>query len=488
MQKYRLTLRNAARLNPLRIVVLLLSFGVGIRVIHSMIWNNYHQLIMNDGDSILFFSYVQNLVNCPIEISKLLMVDALSKNCLNIVDSQGYTYYTDHPSGFLILLSFFYRAGFESLSSMRWISIAVSFSIALIVYLYSLKHKSRKFGSFVILGFLLTPLFLFHAFIIHIFTWAQFFSLLIAITFVEEVLRPQRHKRILLFSFLLVGFTIDWPVFVLAGVISVFAIWFKRINLAIMVLIFSVVSYILVRLWIYSSNTVTQQGISELLESLGRSESLGSLILIPIYFLKAHFLGLFGVLALLYFAHKSKKSWRADPVIVLGLILLTQGVLNVVLFLPWAASHIYWTYFLVPPSVIGLGLLLEEISKKWVNVKMLVAMLALLTALYSYVWWVKDYQSQPISFSSYFQTNGLPEDWLISDSRLYTFDKNIYIGQSAKVRLLLDKKFEILTHEEKPSSGYLVVKSGAKVPVDFGNPIQLTWIEWDVYSLNREKN
>jgi hypothetical protein len=489
MHELKLMVSKAVGLMSLRLTGLVASFVIGLLIIRTMIWDSYHQLIMNDGDSILFFSYVQNIVNCPFEVSKLLMVDALSKNCLNIVDSQGYTYYSDHPSGFLILLSFFYRAGFESLSSMRWISVAVTFFIALIIYSYSLKNKNARFGAFVFLGFLLTPLFLFHAFIIHIFTWAQLFSLLIGITFVEEVLRPQRYKRILLFIFLLIGFTIDWPVFVLAGVVFVFSIWFKRVKLAILVLSFSIISYTLVRLWIYSSNSVTQQSIiSELLESLGRGESLQSLLLVPIYFLKAHFLGALGILVLPFFAYKFRKTLRENPVLLLGLILLTQGVLNILLFLPWAASHIYWTYFLIPPSVIGFGFLLEEISKKRLYFKTLVILMTVSSAIYSYAWWVRDYQSQPISLISYFQVNGLPKDWLTSDSKIYTFDKSIHIGQSAKVRLLLDQQFEFLTHAEIPLSGYLVAKLGEEIPLDIGKPVQLSWLEWDVYSLNRMQN
>ena len=40
-------------------------------IMSKMFWNNYHPLIMNDGDSVLYYTYAQNILNCPINLNFL---------------------------------------------------------------------------------------------------------------------------------------------------------------------------------------------------------------------------------------------------------------------------------------------------------------------------------------------------------------------------------------------------------------------------------
>jgi len=461
---------------------------VVINFFKLIIWNSYHSLIMNDGDSILFLSYAQNLTTCSNSTSRLLMIDANFDDCRSLVNSQDYTFYSDHPSGFIIILSILYRLGFESLYSMRWISVLVSSMIVFLLYIFSSKNVNHRFGLLVAVGFMVTPLFVFHSVVIHIFTWAQLLSVMVAIVFVKEIFRPNKTSKLCFVLLLLIGFTIDWPVFVLAIVLCLASFYLKRFDLAAILIFCSIPSYLLIRFWISLGSTSNQVGIiEELVSSIGRGEELANLMAIPFYFFKAHFIGVLGLISFIYFAFKLRSNFRENPIIILGTILLLQGVLNVVLFLPWASSHIYWTYFLIPTSAFGFAMAFQKISgmRRWFS-GILVSTI-LLTSVYSYVWWAKDYVKPPISFDDYFDQKGLKSDWLSNSSKIYTLNRDVYIGQSAKIRLQLDKSFNLISGVELPSSGYLVVKSGTKVGDSLKKPIELDWFEWDVYILGREQ-
>ena len=462
---------------------------LALRLHSRILWNSYHSLIMNDGDSILFLSYVKNLNVCPISTSKLLMIDAISNNCSSLIRSQDFSFYSDHPSGFIIILSFFYRFGFHSLTSMRFISVVVSSLIVLVLYKFCAKYRGPKFGLSVAIGFAITPLFVFHSLVIHIFSWTELWSVVLGTLYVREISRPNKKTKLLFTIFLILGFTIDWPIFILAGVLLVISVSMKRFDLAALLVTCSLPAYFMIRIWISIGNSSKQAGfIEQLVDSIGRGEKISSLALIPIYFMKAHFLGVLGIISFIYFAQRAKTYMLKDPILLLGAILLAQGLLNVILFLPWASSHIYWTYFMIPTSAIGLALILEKMEHRR-NISILsIFSLLFVSSYYSYAWWGQDYIKKPLSFKEYFVERGLDPEWISQGSKLYTLDRDIYIGQSAKFRLELEKSFSLVKRENLPTSGFLVTKSENGHLQDLQNPIHLEWFEWDVYKLNKEQN
>lgn len=467
-----------------------LSWAILLGTLYPRIlWDEYHYLIMNDGDTPLFISFARNILNCPLNVSGGLFINAISSNCLPIVEGSQFTYYTDHPPASGWIMALFYALGADSISEQRMVSVMATLVSSVVFWDLVAEYFDRKTANIAFIFVVSTPLFLFHSVVVHIHIWSLLFSLLTLKYFMSYLKHKTPTSRNLFLCIYFLSLLIDWPNYIL-GLLILFILVVKKEKLsATLVAILSSIFYFCVRYWSYNfSGEGSNPAISAALETanvLTSPPTMSHIMLILFYFVKSHFLVAIG-LPICFFLVFSRGYLGTEQSILLVLFLF-QGILHILLFTEWASSHIYWTLFLVFPTSLGLSLGLIQASQAFARKKFAVItaiVIAGLSLSYSYLWWVRDYISSPKPFQTYFAENELANLFSSDETLIWTDTDQVLSGAGFKLRLWVQQP--IKQYQPGVNTGLLITKKELSLKVDDSKIPYLDWFDWYLYRLEED--
>ena len=452
-------------------------------IMSKMFWNSYHPLIMNDGDSVLYYTYAQNILNCPINLTVGRMMDAVTENCLPTIQGKDFTFYNDHPAGLSLLVAGVIKIGFESLQQIRVLFFIISLLIGLMAYQITKAYRGKTFARLVLVAILITPLYLFHSVVVHMFSITSLLSMILTLIFVKfiESRNKKNIKYLLFISFF--GFIVDWPIFLLSLIFVVITFIIREYRIGLLLLIYTIISYCIIRIWLnFDQANFNEGGFTEIGGLLNNVPKLNELIGFFYYFLKAHFIVSLGFLILILYFLKNRQHLFSDSLTLFTFILFVQGTLNIFLFLGWASSHIYWSHLLIVPTSIGLAFGLNYLKTKLKNnqFNIIIASIIFISIFYSYSWWIKDYQTRPITINEYLKNDNL-EILLNPGVDLISNDPMILFGQAAKLRLSINRQFCESEELCKNKKKYNIYKYNPNTSSNMNKAVYLDWFGWYIY-------
>lgn len=454
-------------------------------IMSKMFWNNYHPLIMNDGDSVLYYTYAQNILNCPINITFGRMIDAVTENCLPTIQGKNFTFYNDHPAGLSLLVAGLIKIGVESLQQVRLIFFIISLLIGLLAYQITKAYKGKTFARLVLVAILITPLYLFHSVVVHMFSIVSLLSIILALIFVKFIESRDKKNVKFLLLILFLGFIVDWPIFLLSLIFVVITFIVREYRIGLLLLIYTIISYSIIRIWLnFDQANLNEGGYTEIWGLLNNVPQLNELIDFFYYFFKSHFIVSLGFLILISYFLKNRQNLFSNSLTLFTFILFLQGTLNVFLFLGWASSHIYWSHLLIVPTSIGLAFGLNYLNTKLKKnqFNIIIAFIIFISFFYSYSWWIKDYQTRPITINEYLKSNNLG---ILLNSRvgLISNDPMILFGQAAKLRLSINRQFceseELCKNQEK----YNIYNYDPSISGNMNTVVYLDWFGWYIHEV-----
>lgn len=450
--------------------------------------DSYSSTIMNDGDTLLFLSFVKNLSTCELELTNGLMLNAINNYCLPFISNGNYEFYRDHPTGslapYVIADKIFDLTVFES----RLMSVLITLTYTLILLWIIKQYWNIQFVPIIV--FFSIPVLWYQSIVLHIFVQTAILSLLTTHLFIKRVSKSF-SAFIPILTLFAISFLMDWAAFLLAIIVSII-LFLRRefLNFSALVAL-SILSYFLIRKWLESESG--KVGLHSGLSVFGEQNySLNSLIYASLQMGRSLGIGLIFIFFGFVILFKDLRTRPITGIDAISLILFLQGILFVYLFINWSSGHSYWCYFLIPTAVIeGTRVLIwakKRFSLRIFSVIILMTFISSLT--YSSIWWYDDFIKKPISFSSYFQENSLPPDLLVNET-LYANSANIMNGQGFKARYDLNNQLRNIKEYNTGDGGYFITNSAIELR-DFQNesgtilnfkPIFLNWFEWWVVKL-----
>jgi hypothetical protein len=111
---------------------------------------------------------------------------------------------------------------------------------------------------------------------------------------------------------------------------------------------------------------------------------------------------------------------------------------------------------------------------------MIIASIIFISLFYSYSWWIKDYQTRPITINEYLKNNNL-EILLNPGVGLISNDPMILFGQAAKLRLTVNRQFceseELCKNQKK----YNIYNYYPNTSSNMNRAVYLDWFGWYIY-------
>jgi hypothetical protein len=450
--------------------------------------NSYSSTIMNDGDTLLFLSFVKNLSNCGLQLTNGLMLNAVNNSCLPFISGGNYEFYRDHPTGSLAPYVLADKIIDLTILESRLMSVFITLAYTLILMWIMQRHWKVQFLPIIV--FFSIPVLWYHSIVLHIFVQTAIMSLLTTYLFVKRL-----SKSFLTFIPILglfaVSFLMDWAAFLLAIIVS--TILFLRrefLNFSALVTL-SILSYFLIRKWLESGSD--RVGLHSGLGVFREQDfSFNSVLFASLQMGRSLGLGLIFILLGFLILVKDLRVRQITVIDAMSLILFLQGIMFVYLFINWSSGHSYWCYFLIPTAFIEGTRVLKWVKEKFpLKIYSRIVLVTLLSSLtYSTIWWYDDFIQKPTSYSSYFQRNNLPSEFLASET-LYAYTANIMNGQGFKARLVLHDQIRNYAEYNYGDGGYFVTNTIAELrafqlkagPRYTAEPIFLNWFEWWVVKL-----
>jgi len=468
-----------------------------------LLWPTFSATIMNDGDTPLYTSYALNLAQCPLAVSRGLMMNAIGPDCQSAFAGNPINYYLDHPPGMAWLLSPFVSRSEEPILAARWFTIMASLAMVLLCAAIAARARSPKCAIGVLLSSLLVPVFWWHAVSINLNHTALLFSVATVGAFLEQQRSGSRAWLVVSLLAFAAGCFVDWPAFFIAAPIGlrlmiqkqwkVFAAYLTT-GVAMLALILAMLSgnlhsanqpFIIQNFLIGSFTGQFQkaahilpldQALVMSLRNTWRSLSIAAL------FLLVALAPLFSGVA---------RRWFSG-LYFLVLCFLVQGLLNQLLFIQWSATHNYWNYYYLPAALITGGILFENLVQRldklmW-PVTLVLAVLAVGLFERQNLYWRNDYAQPPQTTREYLKAHGL-ENILASQAILFSNDQELFYGQGFKTRLDFASSARPLEQasDAQCDNVYLVFKNStidAAAKVRYSGGIVLDWYDWYVVPRN----
>ena len=450
--------------------------------------NSYSSTVMNDGDTLLFLSFVKNLSSCSLQVTNGLMLNAVNNTCLPFITGGQYEFYRDHPTGSLI--PYVAADKLISLDILESRLVSITITLTYIIIMFRVIYKYWNVQLFPIIVVFTIPVLWYHSIILHIFVQTAIFSLINVYLFVKR-----KSRSVIEFIPVLTGFTIsffmDWASFVLAIIISI-VLLIRREYLNFLILVFlSISSYFGIRKWLEIGSGKT--GIHGGLGVFGEQNfSLSSITYATLQMGRSLGFGLILIFFGFFILFNERKKKDLSGIDAISLILFFQGLTFVYVFINWSSGHSYWCYFLIPTATIE-GTRVFMWAKKKFSLKMFsfaTCIILFSSIVYSGNWWFNDFVKNPITYERYFEFNHLPSE-LLKNEDLYSLNANIMNGQGFKARYELDSQINEYSEYNYGDGGFLITNSLAdleairtgSVFVMKGEPIFLNWFKWWVVKL-----
>lgn len=420
----------------------------------TITWGEYSSLIMNDGDTPLYTSYALNLINCPIGVSHGLMVNALGDACVPILTSHPYNYYLDHPPGMVWILASIIGLGKEPLLFARFTTCALSIGIIIVSARFALQELGlfASIGVFVSTFFI--PIFWFHAVSVNLNQAALLLSVLTVVSFIKYDKSSNNLWLSVFLIFFGIGAIIDWPTFFLVGPLVGYLLFKRRLSVAMFFLFESIVIFLLI-LMLHQSMPMSNNMIFDPLHFVQKSLAPeGAMLLMPFsdairlsvkWTFQVFQYSITFLVALLLMTFIESPLKNIEYVLFFVASFVFQAFLNVVLFSQWAATHNYWTYYLIPSILLAAALLFNYLQLYLAKTRIRAFFFLLLTiilmgaSIYQMRWWIKDYLTKPTGLVEYLDAYNL-KDMLDDSTYLVSETQDPYFHQGFKLRLLFTKQ------------------------------------------------
>ena len=474
--------------NPSRALRYFIVFACGIvalLILSRMAWSAFHLMMRNDGDSLFYGHYIRNLLRYPFTETYGLMADLVGATPAPLIVGAPRTYYADHPMGFVWLAALTNWAFVsDPILAGRWTNIACVVVMLCATIGFVLKRSSLFAGLCSVLVALTIPLVWEHGPVIGLQAAPLLFTVAATFSFIRYLRQPSSGTLALTVLFWALGMFSDWPAYLLGGPIA-FALALRRkwLVLAFMGAIgCGAMALVFLHQVLAFNFDVGKFVISTFLPSIDKKT-----ITLP-----------FGeaLVDTMNYAWRSFRWWT--PLILLPLLIPSRwfssaaklqelriaylsflfiGIINDIIFIQWAATHSYWSFFLIPAAIVGSSLLILWIcdrEKRWLRLSVagIIVIGAFLNAKYSWSV-IKYYVRIPPSAAEILGPHKI-EGLLDSDSQIVTDPDcmsearpaypvcSVYSTQGALARYHVDKPSIPASHfpvqDRDCSRMYLVLK------------------------------
>jgi hypothetical protein len=316
----------------------------------------------NDGNSAYYLNFGRNLTRYPVSTTKLLSIHLVGDGSPVIIDDPV-TFYLDHPPGLswavataLEIKSLVWESA-SSISFARWVSVLPSIGIALMVLWLAMQEFGVAVGAISLVGFITSPVFFSHGVVIN------FEPLCCALMLAGYL---TRNPLAMIPSLLT-----DWPAYFLLLAQSYREERQLLRKKAALYLFVGLISGLAV---IFYHQLVVHQPSFFISFIIGSFRPQGAFSRIlhwstgtkPFFELVSHNFGWLNLLILAFGVFQWLKNFRnLSNLYYLALSFVFVTALNVILFLPWALEHSFWTYYLIVPIAVSWITLWQHLPKKW---------------------------------------------------------------------------------------------------------------------------
>jgi len=425
----------------------------------------------DDANSVRYALFAKNIIRLPVSQHKMANINSLSSNGLPETSLAKPTFYLDHPPGIVWLSALISRILGDHYYSYRLLPIASSLASIYFLYkIFQLLNYSQPITVIFLSIFAFNPLFVEHGEVLN-FEPTTFFLLTASFYYLLKFKKTKTINSFIISMIIwAVALLTDWPAYfaLIPYLLFLPRKQFKKLT-SVMVLI-PVAVFGLNMAWYSQINKlfVIHFLTDQILFKNRPSIDLIGFIKHQISFAIMNFthlipISLLGIILMARGLRKRFKKYYSFLTFYLAI-----GVLNILLFLSWADTHRFWTYYLLPAVILPAAVFVEFLIHKFKNVfpKYLFLFTALLFYIYLSFYQIKNRQaSQAISITELKNINKINQ--LLSPETKIFADKNIYkTHDGLLLRYHLDKQLTIYQDDQIDEALYFIKPKKESCPVN----------------------